>query len=122
MDWVDIAWLVLIAWALAVGVWVVFSRPTGPRVVRYARQYLRTNAQATEGDLREALRQRFLGGSPPIGPAPSRVAEGVRDRWFPLNRDAIARRIEAAIQIVLAPSAGQERRAEPGAATDQPRD
>jgi hypothetical protein len=105
MSWGEIALLVAIAWALAVGVWLVFSRPTGPRVTRYARRYLRANPQASEGDLREALRQRFLGGSPPIGPAPSRIAEGVRDRWFPLDRGAIARRIEAAIQIVLAPGA-----------------
>jgi hypothetical protein len=122
MSWGEIGLLVAIAWTLAVGVWLVFSRPTGPRVTRYARRYLRANPQASEGDLREALRQRFLGGSPPIGPAPSRIAEGVRDRWFPLDRGAIARRIEAAIQIVLAPSAGQAGSAEPGAAPDRPRD
>jgi hypothetical protein len=108
MDWDVILLLVVVAWAFVAGVWVVFSRPTGPRVIRYARWYLSENPQATEGDLREALRQRFLGGTPPLGPEPSKLAEGVRDRWFPLDRDAIARRIEAAIQIVLAPGARPE--------------
>jgi hypothetical protein len=122
MDWVDIALLTLISCSLAAGVCVVFSRPTGPRITRYAQLYLRANPQASEGDLREALRQRFLGGSPPIGPEPSRIAEGVRDRWFPLDRDAISRRIEAAIQIVLAPDASQQARTEPSAPPDRPRD
>ncbi len=122
MSWGEIATLVAMAWALAAGVWVVFSRPTGPRIVRYARQYMRARPQASEGDLREALRQRFLGGSPPIGAAPSRIAEGVRDRWLPLDRDAIARRIEAAIHIVLAPGVGPEESAEPGSAADRPRE
>jgi hypothetical protein len=122
MDWGDITLLALIACSLAAGVWVAFSRPTGPRITRYARRYLRANPQAGEGDLREALRQRFLGGSPPIGPEPSRIAEGVRDRWFPLDRDAIARRIEAAIQIVMAPDASQPARSESSAPPDRPRD
>jgi len=136
MDWVHIVGTVVIAWSLATavwiawslatavwaGVWVVFSRPTGPRIIRYAQQYLRANPQANEGDLRESLRQRFLGGSPPIGPKPSRIAEGVRDRWFPLDRDAIGRRIDAAIQIVLAPHASQQVPAEQIAIGDRPRE
>ena len=68
MKWKDIALLVLVGWSLVVGAWVVFSRPTGSCIIRYARRYLRVYPQASEGDLREALRQRFLGGSPPIDP------------------------------------------------------
>jgi len=113
MEWGDIALLVSVALTLAAGIWVVFSRPTGPRILRYARRYLRANPKATKRDLQDALRQRFLGGSPSIGPAPSRIAEGVRDRWFPLDRDAISRRIEAAIQIVFATDADLENRVEP---------
>jgi hypothetical protein len=101
MDWLDVVVLVEIALSLWVGTWLVFRRPTGSRIVRYARRYLRRNPRASEGDLREALRQRFLGGTPLIGLKASGIAEAVRDRWFPLDRDAIARRIEAAIQIVL---------------------
>lgn len=108
MDWTSIAELAAIVWVLMAGVWVVFSRPTGPRIIRYARRYRRANPQASMEDLREALRQRFLGGSPPLGPKPSRIAEGLRDRWFPLDRDAIARRIEAALQIVRAPDIDPE--------------
>lgn len=122
MDWVDIAVWTTIGWSLAAGGWVVFSRPTGRRIIRYAQQYLRANPQASEGDLREALRQRFLGGSPTIGAKPSRIAEGVRDRWFPLDRDAIGRRIKAAIQIMLAPDASQQGRPEPGSTATELRE
>ncbi len=116
----DIALLVAVAWTILVGVWVVFSRPTGHRIVLYARRFMRANPQASEGDLREALRQRFLGGSPPIGPGPSRVAEGIRDRWLPLDREGIARRIEAATKMVLAQDAGHA--AGPNAAAEHPRE
>jgi hypothetical protein len=119
MGWTDIAWLVFVGWAVAAGVWVALSRPTGRRILRYARRYLRARPQASAGDLREALRQRFLGGSPPVGPAPSPLAQGVRDRWFPPDRDAIARRIEAAVQLVFPSGAGEESRAEPQRAPDR---
>jgi hypothetical protein len=122
MNWVEIALLVVAAWSLLVGVWLVFSRPTGPRITRYARRLLRANPHASEGDLREALRQRFLGGSPPIGPRPEQIIEGVRDRWFPLDRDAIARRIEAAIQIIFCEDASREGCAEEGIGAERPRD
>jgi hypothetical protein len=122
MEWNDIVLLVLVGWIFVVGVWVVFSHPTGSRIIRYARRYLSDHPQASEGDLREALRQRFLGGSPPIGPSPSRLAEGVRDRWFPLDRDAIAQRIEAALQIVLGSDGGRDGHAERSATPDRPRE
>jgi hypothetical protein len=115
MNWLAIE-LALTAPIFAVALWLLSRPPTGKRIVRSARRYLRAHPQATEGELREVLRQKYLGGLPPLlGGAAAGLAEGVRDRWFPLDRDAITRRIEAAIQIAFATdpvdaSKGRQRR------------
>lgn len=116
MDWpyvvLLVLWIVLTLWAL----WVLFRRPTGPRIVRAARQYRAAHPEATANDVREALRQRFLGTNTQIDPvdavaAPEgclvgiafAVAEGIRDFFAPVDRTRVAQRIEAAVQIVFAP-------------------
>ena len=124
-DW-RIGLLALAGAAFLTGSAALLARPSGPRVVRYARAFLAAHPGAAAGDLRAALRERFLGGvRRRYRPADAvalpllwlveralEVAEGVRDRWFPPDRDAIGRRIEAAIQIVAAPPSG------PGGASD----
>ena len=65
MGWTDIAWLVFVGWAVAAGVWVALSRPRRGASCGTPGRYLRARPQASAGDLREALRPRFLGGSPP---------------------------------------------------------
>lgn len=110
--------VVTVASIFAGGVWLLFRRPTGPRIVRFARRYMAEHPGAAPGDLRDALRQQFLGGVGPIdwavgntgqseGQALAAVAEGVRDRWFPLDRGAIAAKIEAAVAIAGTP--GEQR-------------
>ena len=115
-DW-SIVTVCLVCLTLVGCVWLLFSRPTGPRIVRFARGYVADHPDASSGDVRDALRTRFLGGVGPIdwspgrggqaeGEALGRVAEGVRDYWFPLDRDAIARKIEAAVAITGATDRG----------------
>ncbi len=105
-------WLALALVGLFFGgwVWLLFRRPTGPRIVRFARRYMAEHPGAVAGDLRDALRRQFLGGveragwgtasqGQQEGEALAAIAEGVRDRWFPIDRAAIAGKIEAAVAI-----------------------
>jgi hypothetical protein len=126
VDWLWITLIVLalvsgIVLALVSGVWVLFHRPTGPRIVRFARRYKADHPTGTEGDVREALRQRFLGGIRPQHGSLDAVVmtefwlvekflmifEGLRDYFYPINRTAVAARIEAAIQIVFTVGEGE---------------
>jgi len=113
-------WLALAVVGLFFGgwVWQLFRRPTGPRIVRFARRYMAEHPGAVAGDLRDALRRRFLGGVERVdwgaasqeqqeGDALAAVAEGVRDRWFPPDRQAIAGKIEAAVAIAGPRDAGR---------------
>ena len=116
-DWVVVS-VCFAGLTLAGCVWALFRRPTGPRIVRFARRYLAEHPEASSGDVRDALRTRFLGGAGPVDWSPGRgeaqaggevlaqIAEGVRDFWFPLDRGDIARKIEAAVAITEATDRG----------------
>lgn len=105
-----VLFLAVSALAMVIGLCAVLARPTGRRIVRHARHYLDTHPESTDDELRNYLRNRFLGGVE----SPNnwldvvevcyfttlRIAESVRDYFVPIDRDSVAGKIEAAIRII----------------------